>query len=103
MTVSHEHIMEELSRVNARLEKGGDQFQQIIASQSKMEAQIGAALRHLEGHGQRITVLEASDNVRKGERSVWAGILSSKAFAWLAAGFTACVAWISHNGTEGLK
>lgn len=103
MPVSHEHIMAELARVNARLEKGGERFEQIIASQVRMETEVKSALGSLKDYGIRITSLEASENVRKGERGVWTGILSSKAFAWIAAAFTTIIAWITHNGTEGIK
>ena len=103
MPVSHEHIMAELARVNARLEKGGERFEQIIASQVRMETEVKSALGSLKDYGIRITSLEASENVRKGEWGVWSGILSSKAFAWIAAAFTTAIAWIIHNGTEGIK
>ena len=103
MPVSHEHIMAELARVNARLEKGGEQFKEILASQVRMETEVKSALTSLKDYGVRITTLEASENVRKGERGVWTGILSSKAFAWIAAAFTTIIAWITHNGTEGIK
>lgn len=101
--VSHEHIMAELARVNARLDKGGEHFNEIIASQVRMETEVKSALGSLKDYGARITTLEASENVRKGERGVWSGILSSKAFAWIAAAFTTIIAWITHNGTEGIK
>lgn len=101
--VSHEHIMAELARVNARLDKGGEHFEQIIASQVRMETEVKSALGSLKDYGVRITTLEASENVRKGERGVWSSILSSKAFAWIAAAFAAIIAWITHNGTEGIK
>lgn len=103
MPVSHEHIMAELAHVNARLEKGGERFEQIIASQVRMETEVKSALGSLKDYGARITTLEASENVRRGERGVWSGILSSKAFAWIAAAFTTIIAWITHNGTEGIK
>lgn len=103
MPVSHEHIMAELARVNARLEKGGERFEQIIASQARMETEVKSALGSLKDYGIRITTLEASENVRKGERGVWSGILSSKAVAWLATAFAALVALFSHHGTEGIK
>lgn len=103
MPVSHEHIMAELARVNARLDKGGEHFNEIIASQVRMETEVKSALGSLKDYGARITTLEASENVRKGERGVWSGILSSKAFAWIAAAFTTIIAWITHNGTEGIK
>ena len=101
--VSHEHIMAELARVNARLDKGGEHFEQIIASQVRMETEVKSALGSLKDYGVRITTLEASENVRKGERGVWSSILSSKAFAWIAAAFAALVAVFSQHGTEGIK
>ena len=103
MPVSHEHIMAELARVNARLDKGGEHFNEIIASQVRMETEVKSAVGSLKDYGARITTLEASENVRKGERGVWSGILSSKAFAWIAAAFATIIAWITHNGTEGIK
>ena len=103
MPVSHEHIMAELARVNTRLDKGGEHFNEIIASQVRMETEVKSALGSLKDYGARITTLEASENVRKGERGVWSGILSSKAFAWIAAAFATIIAWITHNGTEGIK
>lgn len=103
MQISHEHIMAELARVNARLEKGGERFNEILSSQTKLETQMGSVLNGLESFGQRITALEASENIRKGERSVWAGILSSRAFAWIAAAFTALAAVFSNHGAEGIK
>ena len=103
MPVSHEHIMAELARVNARLEKGGEHFKEILASQVRMETEVKSALTSLKDYGVRITTLEASENVRKGERGVWTGILSSKAFAWIAAAFTAFLAIFSHHGTEWIK
>lgn len=103
MPVSHEHIMAELARVNARLDKVGEHFNEIIASQVRMETEVKSALGSLKDYGVRITTLEASENVRKGERGVWSGILSSKAFAWIAAAFAALIAVFSHNGTEGIK
>lgn len=101
--VSHEHIMAELARVNARLDKGGEQFKEVLASQIRMETEVKSALVMLKDCGTRITSLEASENVRKGERSVWSGILSSKAVAWLATAFAALIAVFSHHGTEGIK
>lgn len=101
--VSHEHIMAELARVNARLDKGGEQFKEILASQVRMETEVKSALGSLKDYGIRITTLEASENVRKGERGVWSGILSSKAVAWLATAFAALIAVFSHHGTEGIK
>ena len=103
MPVSHEHIMAELARVNARLDKGGEHFNEIIAAQVRMETEGKSALGSLKDCGTRITPLEASENVRKGERSVWFGILSSKAVAWLATAFAALIAVFSHYGTEGIK
>ena len=103
MPVSHEHIMAELARVNARLDKGGEHFNEIIASQVRMETEVKSAIGSLKDYGARITTLEASENVRKGERGVWSGILSSKAFAWIAAAFTTIIAWITHNVTEGIE
>ncbi len=101
--VSHEHIMAELARLNARLEKGGEQFKEILASQVRMETEVKSALTSLRDYGVRITTLEASENVRKGERGVWSSILSSKAVAWLATAFAALIAVFSQHGTEGIK
>ena len=101
--VSHEHIMAELERVNQRLDKGGEQFKEILASQVRMETEVKSALGSLKDYGVRITTLEASENVRRGQQSVWSGILSSKAFAWVATAFMGLVAWLNHNGSEGLK
>ena len=101
--VSHEHIMAELARVNTRLDKGGEHFNEILASQIRMETEVKSALGSLKDYGARITTLEASENVRKGERGVWSGILSSKAVAWLATAFAALIAVFSHYGTEGIK
>lgn len=103
MPVSHEHIMAELERVNQRLDKGGEQFKEILASQVRMETEVKSALGSLKDYGVRITTLEASENVRRGQQSVWSGILSSKAFAWVATAFMGLVAWLNHNGSEGLK
>ena len=103
MPVSHEHIMAELARVNTRLDKGGEDFIEMLASQIRMETEVKSALGSLKDCGTRITSLEASENVRKGERSVWSGILSSKAVAWLATAFAALIAVFSHYGTEGIK
>ncbi|MBK6800374.1 MAG: hypothetical protein IPG83_02485 [Novosphingobium sp.] len=103
MPVSHEHIMAELERVNQRLDKGGEQFNEILASQVRMESEVKSALGSLKDYGVRITTLEASENVRRGERGVWSGILSSKAFAWVATAFAALLALFTHYGSEGLK
>jgi len=103
MPVSHEHIMAELERVNQRLDKGGEHFNEIIASQIRMETEVKSALTSLKDYGVRITTLEASENVRKGERGVWSSILSSKAVAWVATAFAALLALFTHYGSEGLK
>lgn len=87
---------EDVRTIRDRLDKGQEMFSRVSTSLTKIEMVLTSITKAqaeyddiAKSHGRRLTDLEADQNVRKGERGVWAAILNSKAAAWVAAAIAA--------------
>lgn len=111
MNVSHEQIFDELARIHSRLDTSAAERADLLVSVAEVRidtrhilslhdtigSQIKSVGRRVEEVAGRVASLELTGAERKGERGVWAAIISSKAAAWLVAAFVAAAAWASHN------
>lgn len=77
---------EDIKAVRERLERGDGMFSEVKAALAKIETALTHLVEGHNKHGQSIAALEASENMRKGERGVFKALFNSKAVAWLVAG-----------------
>lgn len=95
---------EDVRGIRDRLDKGQDMFGQVSNSLVRIETALTSVVKvqsqhddYHKQHHERLTKLEAEQNVRAGERGVWAAIAKSPAAAWIAAALAAIWAFVSHS------
>jgi hypothetical protein len=98
---------EDVREIRKRIEDGDRLFADVRTALVKIETTMIVLTKaqtdhqsYLADHNNRIAKLERDESKRDGERGVWAGLVKSPAFAWIAAMIAGLVAFVS-NAAKG--
>lgn len=89
---------EDIREIRKKLETGADTFRAMGEAVTELRTTLNAVVDLQKGHDTSIRDLEASENVRKGQRSVWRTIISSRPVLWLGGVLSTLAAALFYKG-----